>query len=134
MRPKQSVERLRREVVKTITVLPCLVGLSILLGSPVRPGAAEEAGNQPASRYEMPERLRRQVAPMPSTPWQAPDLSGYASVLKSTEPPVIDPQKRYDLVELIDLAQRLNPETRVAWERTRQAAIAVGLVESEYFP
>ena len=30
--------------------------------------------------------------------------------------------------------QRVNPETRVAWEAARQAAIAVGLVESEYFP
>jgi outer membrane protein len=38
------------------------------------------------------------------------------------------------LAELIDLAQRTNPETRVAWERARQAAAAVGLVESEYSP
>src|SRR5262249_35832083 len=50
------------------------------------------------------------------------------------EPTPIDPQKRYDLTELIDLAQRTNPETRVAWERARQAAIAVGLVQSEYYP
>ena len=41
---------------------------------------------------------------------------------------------RYELVELIDLAQRLNPETRVAWEGARQAAIGVGLAESLYFP
>ncbi len=38
------------------------------------------------------------------------------------------------LPELIDLAQRNNPETRVAWERARQAAAAVGLSESFYFP
>jgi outer membrane protein len=121
--------------VKGITVLlTYLVTFCILLGSPVPPGSAEEPGNESVSRYEMPERLKRQVAPAPSTPWRPPDLRGYTDVLKSTEPPVIDPQKRYDLIELIDLAQRLNPETRVAWERTRQAAIAVGLVESEYFP
>src|SRR5208283_4779951 len=84
--------------------------------------------------YGMPERLRRQVAPSPSTPWRSPDLSSYTSVLKSTEHSPIDPQKRYDLVELIDLAERTNPETRVAWEAARQAAIGVGLVESEYFP
>jgi outer membrane protein len=41
---------------------------------------------------------------------------------------------RYDLAELIDLAQRLNPETHEAWERARQAAQAVGLVESSYAP
>src|SRR5207342_3569225 len=48
--------------------------------------------------------------------------------------PPIDPGRQYDLLELIDVAQRVNPETRVAWERARQAAIAVGLGESEYFP
>src|SRR4030095_10495660 len=31
-------------------------------------------------------------------------------------------------------AQRVNPETRVAWEAARRAALAVGLVESEDFP
>ncbi len=41
---------------------------------------------------------------------------------------------RYDLPELIDLAQRLNPETHEAWEQARQAALAVGLVESSYAP
>jgi outer membrane protein len=38
------------------------------------------------------------------------------------------------VAELIDLAQRVNPETRVAWEAARRAALGVGLVESEYFP
>jgi outer membrane protein len=84
--------------------------------------------------YGMPERLGRQVAPTPSVPWIAPDLRGYTSLLKAAEPSPIDPQKRYNLVELIDIAERVNPETRVAWEAARQAAIAVGLVESEYFP
>ena len=84
--------------------------------------------------YGMPEGLGRQVAPTPTALWRSPDLHGYTSLLKSAEHSPIDPQKRYDLVELIDLAQRLNPETRVAWERARQAAIGLGLVESEYFP
>jgi outer membrane protein TolC len=74
------------------------------------------------------------VAPAPSMPWVAPDLSDYTRVLKPAEGSPIDPKNRYSLVELIDLAQRLNPETRVAWEVARQAAIGVGLVESEYFP
>ncbi len=54
--------------------------------------------------YGMPERLGRQVAPTPGTPWRSPDLSGYTSVLKSAERSPIDPQKRYELVDLIDLA------------------------------
>src|SRR5262245_38800070 len=84
--------------------------------------------------YGMPARLGRQVAPAPSTPWPSPELREYTRVLKAAEPASLDLQKRYDLVELIDLAQRLNPETRVAWETARQAALGVGLVESEYFP
>src|SRR5207245_5577114 len=76
----------------------------------------------------------RQVAPTPGPYWQAPALRAYTRVLKSTEAPLIDPNKRYELPELIDLAQRVNPETRVAWEAARRAALAVGLVESEYFP
>jgi outer membrane protein TolC len=46
----------------------------------------------------------------------------------------IDPRKVYDLPELIDIAQRNNPETRIAWERARQAAAALGLSESTYYP
>lgn len=84
--------------------------------------------------FGMPEHLGRQVAPTPNGPWSPPDLRGYISLLKSAEPSAIDQQKRYTLVELIDIAERTNPETRVAWEAARRAAIAVGLVESEYFP
>ena len=38
----------------------------------------------------------------------------------------------YDLAAIIDLAERSNPDTREAWERARQAALAVGLVEASY--
>jgi hypothetical protein len=58
---------------------------------------------------DIPERYSRQVAPTPSTYWRAPDLRDYTRVLKQTEAPLIDPNKRYDLPELIDLAQRTNP-------------------------
>jgi len=46
----------------------------------------------------------------------------------------IDPTRHYDLAGLIDLAERNNPETREAWERARQAALAVGLAETSYLP
>jgi outer membrane protein len=82
----------------------------------------------------IPERLRRQIAAAPSAPWHAPDLSGYTNAPKSAELSPIDPQKHYELVELIDLAQRMNPETRVAWESAVRAAIGVGLVQAEYYP
>src|SRR5262252_6006821 len=75
-----------------------------------------------------------QVSSSPHALWQPPDLHGYTRVLQQPEGSRLSPEKRYTLAELIDLAQRTNPETRVAWERARQAAAAVGLVESEYYP
>ena len=49
-------------------------------------------------------------------------------------PPAIDPTHTYSLAELIDLAQISNPETRVAWEHARQAALAVGIAKALYLP
>src|SRR5260370_17026278 len=46
----------------------------------------------------------------------------------------IDPNHVYSLVELIDIAQRRNPATRVAWEQARQAAINVGIARAAYLP
>src|SRR5260370_2104109 len=112
--------------------------LSALLISYAPPAAAQETRPDVSSSTRdagaMPERRQRLVAPSPSSLGQPPAPGGYTSVLKAEERVPIDPQKRYDLVELIDLAQRTNPETRVAWEGARQAAIATGLVQSEDFP
>jgi len=80
--------------------------------------------------------------PSAQQPWSPPKLSDYERELarraakekREGEHTSIDPRHVYSLPELIDLAQRNNPETRVAWERARQAAAAVGLTESLYFP
>src|SRR5438874_10909331 len=82
--------------------------------------------------------------PPPSSvrPWAPPGLPRYEGELRQYQPteaerrylPAIDPRKTYNLADLIDVAQRSNPETRVAWERARQAAAAVGLTESAYYP
>ena len=109
------------------------VGAGLLIGS-VASLDAQESRRESPDAATIPERYSRQVAPTPSTYWRAPGLRDYVGVLKATEAPLIDAGKRYELPELIDLAQRVNPETRVAWERARQAALGVGLVESEYFP
>jgi outer membrane protein len=45
-----------------------------------------------------------------------------------------DPEKAYSLLELIDLAESHNPETRVAWERARAQAAAWGVARSELYP
>lgn len=108
------------------------VGL-LVLACPLLVSCA--GGRTPAQNGgELPERLGMMVAPDAVTPWRPPDLQGYSKALQPTERVPIDPARQYDLLELIDVAQRANPETRVAWERARQAAIGVGLVESEYLP
>lgn len=85
----------------------------------------------------------------PEKPWVIPSpaeavrrlaesnvLPGSSGAADSETWTVVPPERdhRYDLAELIDLAQRLNPETHEAWEQARQAAIGVGLVESSYAP
>src|SRR6202035_1742029 len=81
------------------------------------------------------EVLKELKAPHSSeSQWQPPDLRKFASELTAQKEPEADAQKVYELAELVDLAERINPETKVAWEQVRQAASAVGLVQSQYYP
>src|SRR6266436_5860496 len=85
---------------------------------------------------------RNDPPPSSERTWSPPNLANYESELagqrlnnaEGTARISINPRKIYGLAELIDIAERNNPETRVAWERARQAAAAVGLSESAYFP
>src|SRR5438309_6911921 len=85
---------------------------------------------------------RNDPPPSSDRTWSPPNLSKYESELaaqrfKNSEGSSrvsINPRKVYGLAELIDIAERNNPDTRVAWERARQAAAAVGLSESAYYP
>ena len=82
------------------------------------------------------------VPPSPDKPWYPPRLHDYEQELAhrgvaerpSGRPVAIDPEKVYGLPELIDIAERSHPETRIAWESARQAAAAVGLSQSTYYP
>ena len=82
------------------------------------------------------------ASPSPERPWSPPRLDKYERELAqegARERPdaakvAINPKKVYDLPELIDLAERNNPDTRVAWESARKAAAAVALSESAYYP
>ena len=79
------------------------------------------------STPERPWVIPRSLA---NSPWSSNDLGAVTRGNAVS----IDPARRYDLAGLIDLAQRNNPATREAWERARQAALAVGLIESTYVP
>ena len=77
---------------------------------------------------------RNDPPPSSDRTWSPPNLSNYESELagqrfkndEGSSRVSINPRKAYNLAELIDIAERNNPETRVAWERARQAAAAVG--------
>lgn len=45
-----------------------------------------------------------------------------------------DTDKTYTLTDLIDLAERHNPETRVAWEEAKSKADALGIARSALYP
>jgi outer membrane protein len=46
----------------------------------------------------------------------------------------IDATKSYTLVELVDFAERNNPETRVAWEAAKSRGAALHIAQSELYP
>src|SRR2546426_2028740 len=85
---------------------------------------------------------RNDPPPSSDRTWSPPNLPNYERELAeyySNEAAggsrvSINPRKVYGLAELIDIAERSNPDTRVAWERARQAAAGVGLSESAYYP
>src|SRR5436853_580730 len=87
-------------------------------------------------------QARNDAPPSSDKAWLPPKLSDYENQLagqrfheaEAGSRVSINPRKTYNLAELIDIAERNNPETRVAWERARQAAAAVGLTESAYYP
>jgi len=77
----------------------------------------------------------RLTPPSADRPWAVPNASRYsASPGGAQEAPRVEAEKTYELAELIDLAQRTNPETRISWERAREAALAGGMAEAAYAP
>jgi outer membrane protein TolC len=67
-----------------------------------------------------------------SAPKAAADCAARAAPISAVTP--LDAAHTYSLAELIDLAERNNPLTRIAWERARQRADELGIAKSAYFP
>src|SRR5437899_5738289 len=95
------------------------VVVSFLLGNgPVAlaGGGGEDVQSRPASVVKNLKALSR-----PDMPWSTPDLGTFSKPLREDHLSELDPQKEYELPELIDVAERTNPETKLAWARAKEA-------------
>src|SRR5277367_1821724 len=78
--------------------------------------------------------VSQQAPAAPEQPWQA------APKMQPSLPPphvpafVPDPLKIYTLPELVDLAERNNPDTRVAWENAKARAADLGVSKATLYP
>ena len=60
-----------------------------------------------------------------------PSNSAVASLPRA---PALDPTHVYDLPELIDIAAMASPDTRIAWNDARNAALTAGIARSTFLP
>lgn len=87
--------------------------------------------------FQYASRATAQSAPVASDrPWHAPIERNIEAEARDFRDPrfSVDPAKTYSLGELIDLGESHNPATRLAWERARAQAAALGIARSELFP
>lgn len=106
-----------------LTVYALLVGIFLLLYGCASPGRPPSTDPQTPFGTETHQVDTHDFSILADT--DLPPLSGQ---------PHIDSKHVYSLPELIDIAERTNPETRIAWERARQAAFAVGISRAAYLP
>lgn len=115
--------------------------LSCLMLAACATQALDRAPQDPSKPWTPPSEAGEKP-PAAGTPGSGVTTTGAAdfalapnpAVAALTPTPGIERTKSYTLPELIDVAQRQNPATRVAWEQARQAALAAGMVEATYLP
>ena len=77
----------------------------------------------------------QKAPPVPEQPWNAPSgrqqLKPPAPLTPAFTP---DPAKIYTLSDLVNLAERNNPETRVAWENAKARAADLGIAKAALYP
>src|SRR6202171_1804042 len=76
------------------------------------------------------------VPPSPDRSWHFPaerEVRAEAKALRVSRL-AIDATKSHSLAELVDFAERNNPETRVAWESAKARGAALHIAQSELYP
>lgn len=78
----------------------------------------------------------QKAPPTAERPWPvAADRQLRSEITQSeTARVTLDSAKQYTLPELIDIAERNNPETTIAWEHAKQSAANLGIARSALFP
>ena len=71
-------------------------------------------------------------SPHPHEDFVLPANQDAGKIPKPTVPLILGYE--YTLPELIDVAEREHPETRIAWETARNAAVNTGIAKSSYLP
>ncbi|HXP10830.1 MAG TPA: TolC family protein [Acidobacteriaceae bacterium] len=97
---------MKRSFVNPVTIL-----LAMLFA-----GAASIAQRAPAS---------------PSQPWQGTPIATPPRSIPAFAP---DPNKTYNLPELVNIAEQNNPDTRVAWETAKARAADLGISKATLYP
>ena len=131
-------------------------GRKVALACAVLLGSSALSGCQTTAMKNMP--------PAPNQPWNAPvDVNGHIIEGHETAAPgrkggrvlkmptgyrlssdrvlpqpaalgKVQVDHSYDLADLIDMAQSINPATRQAWDAARESAVETGIARSAYLP
>src|SRR5215470_5420272 len=76
--------------------------------------ARASGGNDVQSRQASSVVKGLKAPARPDAPWVTPDLRAFSEPLREERPPELEADKEYELAELIDVAERSNPVTKVA--------------------
>lgn len=90
----------------------------------------EARAKDPANSVSIPASKDTQA----KIPTSAEMTSRMEQIAREHDRDFVDPGKTYTLPELVDLAQRHNPSTRISWENAVQAAASTGLTEAQFYP
>ncbi|MFG1403637.1 TolC family protein [Xanthobacter sediminis] len=145
---RASIARLARAFPAVLAGLCCLaLGACALSALDTAPSAPSEPWTPPApaasaeavSRQETPAQGRggpqeQAGAGAAVAPVRDFSVAPEPAVAELKATPDIARDRPYGLSELIDIAQNQNPQTRVAWQQARQAALATGMVEATFLP
>ncbi|HLS52215.1 MAG TPA: TolC family protein [Burkholderiaceae bacterium] len=125
---------------RALVLVALTVGLSACASNALQraPQAPDKPWVAPSATVPDQTPIRHNHAPSTSASTAAAStefsVPRNPSLAQLPDGPKIDPDRVYTLPELIDLAQQNNPETRLAWNRARQAALAVGMAEATFLP